>query len=567
MQYVKFDPLPLVNMYLEKWADEIPDVQALVQYESGEALTYREMSEKVDLYAMRLLKMGVQKGDRVATMWFQSIEHIILLYACFKIGAMMAPLDIRLQPAEVIRDLKMIKPRLFFIHGKTVLRDFMEIGQAVLENCSFVDQIIQFNGFAALNSEIMSGAVEFTELFSQTSLEILEQETILNNQLAERYATIETTDPGLIIFTTGTTGQPKPAMLQHECIIAQNESGIRLSDLRGSISRLICNMPVSHVAGNSETVMTILYTGGTAILLHIFDPVKTMEAIEKHKPTWLGMVPVMYRMIWALPNYKDYDLSSLHSVIYAGASVDEPFLHQLATMAPNFGTALGMTENGGIATATPIGISVNEMLGQVGRYFDDIAKISVRRPMNADNTAGEELPDGELGEICYHAPLVFKGYFGMPEETAATLTPDGILYTGDMGYFKDMGTYRALYLGGRRKFMIKQKGYNVFPDEVAAHIALISEIDQVEIVGAPHKLFDEGIIAFVIPKQGASITSEQILEHCKAIAAYKRPQYVHIMDELSVFPVNRTGKVDKMEMIKLAGSLIIELRQQGLWDA
>jgi len=187
--------------------------------------------------------------------------------------------------------------------------------------------------------------------------------------------------------------------------------------------------------------------------------------------------------------------------------------------------------------------------------------------MEKDGRAGEELPDKEVGEICYHPPIVFLGYYNMPEETAKTLSTEGILYTGDLGYFKDMGKYRALYLAGRRKFMIKQKGYNVFPDEVESHIAGLEGVDVAEVVGMPHRTFDEGIFVFVRPKKGAEITADMVMEHDKKIASYKRPQHVEIWPAGKDFPITRSTKVDKLALKEIAKSIIEDLRRQGKWDA
>jgi fatty-acyl-CoA synthase len=207
------------------------------------------------------------------------------------------------------------------------------------------------------------------------------------------------------------------------------------------------------------------------------------------------------------------------------------------------------------------------MAGQVGQAFPDVADVTIRQPMKEDGSAGEELPDGEVGEICYHPPLVFIGYFGQPEETAKAVSREGILYTGDMGYFKNMGTYRALYMEGRRKFMIKQIGYNVFPDEVQGHIMDHPKVALAEVVGVPHRMFDEGIFAFVQPKPGETVTVEEIMDHCQSIASYKRPQHVEIWPSDQMFLLTRMGKIDKPQMRNLALSRIEELRQAGGWDA
>jgi len=558
--------LPLVNSYIEKWAADAPERAVMIQHEDGRTVTYSQFNAMIDLFALKLLEMGIRKGDRVATMLLLFPEHLALMYACFKVGAIIAPLDVRLKEAEVVRDLDKIKPKAFFFHGNTPVRDFREVGRAIQQNCAYVEHLVQLSP-APQQGDILAGAVSFAEEFDSTRLAALKNNNQLTALLADTYSKLNTRTAALIIFTTGTTGEPKPAVLCHENIIVQNEVLARGIGLRGEEMKLVCNMPCSHVAGTSEGPMTTFYAGGTAILLRIFDPRMTLDAVQKWKATVLGMIPTQYRMIWSLPDYKDYDLSSLKFALYAGASVDVQFLRELSKMAPYFGTGLGMTENAGFATFTPRGISAEEMAGQVGCAFPDVAQVSVRKPMNEDGTAGEELPDGEIGEICYHPPIVFLGYYEQPEETAKAISKEGILYTGDMGYFKDMGTYRALYLAGRRKFMVKQKGYNVFPDEVAGHIGTHPKVALAEVVGAPHRLFDEGIIAFVQPKPGEVLTEEEITAHCRDIASYKRPQHVVIWPQDKPWPLSRTGKVDKIALMDLAKKIVEDLRKEGKWDS
>jgi fatty-acyl-CoA synthase len=239
----------------------------------------------------------------------------------------------------------------------------------------------------------------------------------------------------------------------------------------------------------------------------------------------------------------------------------------MAEMAPSFGTGIGMTESAGFVSFTPPDIPVEEMAGQVGQAFPDLAPITIRAPMNEDGTAGEELADEEIVEICYEGPIVFLGYYNQPEATAEMISKDGYLYSGDLGYFKDMGTYRALYLTGREKFVIKQKGYNVFPGEVEAYIAQLEGVDMVEVVGMEHLLFDEGIVAFVRVQEGAELNPEMVMAHCEGIASFKRPQYVVLWPHDEQFPLTRVAKVDKMALQKIAEPMIEQLRSEGQWDA
>ncbi len=557
--------LPRLNDYIGHWARATAEKTAMIQHEDGKTLTYKQFRTLIDFFALRLMDMGIGPGDRVATQLVLVPEHMALMYACFRIGAILAPLDVRLQDAEVVRDVNKIAPRAFFFLGNTPVRDFRTAGQAVQAQCPAVAWLVQFTADPR-PGEILPGAVGITQLMEKKRLVWLKLKDLLTRRLDQVYAAVTPRTPALIIYTTGTTGEPKPAMLSHENIIVQNEILARgMRPLRDP--RILINLPPSHVGCVTECFMTTMFMGGTTVLLRIFDVQLTLEAIERHRVNALGQIPTQYRMLWHHPDYDSYDLSSLAVVVYGGSAVDTEFLRKLSRMAPDFGTGIGMTENAGFATFTPRGIPIEEMAGQVGRAFPDLANVTIRRPMLADGLAGPELPDGEVGEICYHPPIVFSGYYDMPEETAKTISKEGILYTGDLGCFKDMGSYRALYLSGRRKFVIKQKGYNVFPDEIENHIAGLAGVDTVAVVGMKHQLFDEGVFAYVRPEAGVDLTPETVLAHCRGIASYKRPQHVELWPVEKEFPVTRSTKVDKLALQKLTEGKIIELRAKGAWDA
>jgi len=557
--------LPRLNDYISHYARTSAAKPAMIQHEDGKTLTYKQFQTMIDFFALRLLDMGIGAGDRVATQLVLVPEHMALMYACFKVGAILAPLDVRLQDAEVVRDVNKIVPKAFFFLGDTPVRDFRTAGQAVQAECPGVDWLVQFTADPK-PGDILPGALGITQLMDKKRLAWLKLKDIVTRRSGQAYAAVTRDSAALIIFTTGTTGEPKPAMLSHANIIVQNEILARgMSPLQDP--RILINLPPSHVGCVTECFMTTMFMGGTAILLRIFDVKLTLEAIQQHRVNALGQIPTQYRMLWHHPDYDSYDLRSLAVVVYGGSAVDTEFLRKLSRMAPDFGTGIGMTENAGFATFTPRGIPIEEMAGQVGRAFPDLAEVTIRRPMLPDGQAGPELPDGEVGEICYHPPIVFLGYYNMPEETARAISKEGILYTGDLGSFKDMGSYRALYLAGRRKFMIKQKGYNVFPDEIENHIAGLPGVDSVAVVGMKHRLFDEGVFAYVRPETGAELTPQAVQDHCRKIASYKRPQHVELWPADEEFPITRSTKVDKLAIQKIAAERIAELREKGAWDA
>jgi len=556
--------LPLVNSYLNKWAKETPKHIAIIQHEDDRYVSYKQLKTLSDFFALKMVDMGIKKGDIVATQLALFTEHIALMYACLKIGAIFSPLDLRLKKEEVKRDLDKIKPKMFFFFGKTPHIDFAEIGIYIHDHCDYIDYFIQILIDPKKENPI-KGAITIQEMMSKPKLVWLKIKDAITGNLNRIYKSLDTKTPAIIIFTTGTTGNPKPALMSHENIIVQNEILCRGAQMEQN-NRTLINLPPSHVGCITETTLTTFYKGATAVFLKIFNVKLSLEAIEKHKVTLLGQIPTQFRMMWADPDYPKYDLSSLKFIAYAGSAVDVDFLNKLALMAPKFGTGIGMTETAGFGTFTPSGISVEDMAGQVGRYYEELAKMSIRKPMHEDGTAGSEIDDGEIGEICYHPPIVFLGYYNFPEATKKAISKEGILYSGDLGYFKNMGSYRALFLSGRKKFVIKQKGYRVFPDEVQSFITEHHKVAEADVVGVLHKIFGEGIFAFVKPKPNVDLSSEEILKHCKSIASYKRPHHVEIWPADKPFPITRTTKVDKIQLKIEADLIVEELRKNGKWD-
>jgi fatty-acyl-CoA synthase len=287
-----------------------------------------------------------------------------------------------------------------------------------------------------------------------------------------------------------------------------------------------------------------------------------LDAIQKHKITIFGQIPALFAMQWRLPNYDRYDLSSLRFAIYGGQAVDKPFLEKLRTMAPLMGTGLGLTETAGFCTYTPTDWKVEEIVDSIG-FDSPLCPISIREPMKADGSAGAEKKAGDIGEICFEGPQVFLGYMNDEANTRKTVTTDGVCYTGDIGFYNDTG----LHFAGRSKFVIKPKGYQVFPAEVENFItdSFKDRVVRTGCVGVKHDVFTEAIVACVEIKQGTSLTREELDAKMKEVAAYKRPSHYIFLEE-GKMPLNRVAKVDVLELKKMADVEIDGLRRQGKWD-
>ena len=557
---VDFADRHLVHGVIEKWAKEKPDEIGLICADDGREFTWKAIHESATALALKLIEMGFVKGDFLATSLPFLPEHIFLEYACFQIGVIHVPLDLRLKPPEVIRCLSLVNAKAYCHLGSTPIADFASMGKAVQENCPFVEHFIQFSA----PDECNEGDISAFTLAKDA--EALAHEVVSGKapEIAKKYAdakaAVNETDGCQVIYTTGSTGFPKPALLSHRGITSQNLTLGMGFDMTEKDTMCV-NLPPSHVGGQAEQLMTPWFFGGRCVVLHIFKPDLTLEAIQKYNITLFGQIPALFAMEWRLSNYSKYNLSSLKFALYGGQAVTREFLEKLSQMAPNFGTGLGLTETSGFCTYTPLDGTVDDILAGVG-YAMPITPISIREPIQPDGTAGKELPAGEVGEICFSGPQIFLGYVNNEEATKNTISSDGWLYTGDLGSYDEMG----LHLAGRSKLMIKPKGFNVFPTEVENFIsnALKDKVAGVACVGVKHEVFTEAIFAFVVPQPGKSVTPEEVHEVVKEIASYKRPSHVEIIPEM---PLNRVAKTDYVTLKEEANKIVEKLRAAGKWDA
>jgi acyl-CoA synthetase (AMP-forming)/AMP-acid ligase II len=547
--------------WVDRWAKEKPNDIALIEYNTGEKVTWKDFATKSKAFAAKLLSMGIEKGDVVATTLVLLKEHVFLMYACYRIGAIIAPLDPRLKTHEVDECFKRMKPKAFFCLGNTPVTDFRPIITEMIKkhgkaNGGSCEHFIQFQKEA---DQIVKGAVGIVE-FAKDIKKIFIK-ALITGRVKKAQKRIAKRDPILIIFTTGSTGYPKPALICSENILIQNIGLVVAFDMEPNDLMLV-NLPPSHVGCTTEQLASTIYSGGTSVILHIFKPDDSLDAIQKYKITLFGQIPALFAMQWRLPNYKDYDLSSLKFALYGGQTVTRQFLEQLSTMAPQFGTGLGLTETGGFCTYSPLDGTVDDILASVG--FDaPFCPISIREVMKKDGTAGEEKPKGEVGEICFSGPQLFLGYLNDEDNTRKTLSKDGFLYTGDLGSYDEKG----LHFAGRSKLLIKPKGNNVFPSEVEEFISsqLKTKVANVAIVGAQHDIITEAIMAFVEKKPNINLKIDEIHEACKRMVSYKRPSHIEIL-ESGAMPLNRVAKTDYVELKSRAGLIVEQLRNKGAWD-
>jgi acyl-CoA synthetase (AMP-forming)/AMP-acid ligase II len=512
--------LPNMADYVARYASKMPKDLAMIEHNTGEQVTWKQFNTSVSAFAAKLLSIGLKKGDIVATSLPLLKEHIYLMYACYRIGVVIAPLDLRLKAGEVQYCMDKMKPKAYFFLGNTPVADFRPLVKEVMQGSPYIKHWVQFQKEA---DQIMEGAVGVADFVKDIKKVFIK--SLFTGSVKKARKLVSKRDACLIIFTTGSTGSPKPALICHENILMQN-IGLAVGFEMGAGDRMLVNLPPSHVGCTTEQLATTIFAGGTSVILHIFDPKLSLEAVQKHKVSVMGQIPALFNMEWRLPEFSSFDLSSLRFLLYGGQAVSKEFLTKMKAMAPKIGTGLGLTETAGFCTYTDVDATVDEIAEGIG-FDSPLCPISIRQPMKSDKTAGDEMPKGGVGEICFSGPQVFLGYLGDPDNTAKTISKDGVCYTGDMGFYDEKG----LHFSGRAKLVIKPKGYQVFPEDVENHISmkLKGKLSMVACVGVEHEVFSEAIMVFAETLEGQSVTPDDVINACGDISSYSRPSHVVVM--------------------------------------
>lgn len=556
---LKFSDRHMLQSVVAKWAQEKPDAPALIGADGARRVTWSEFDRVTTALAAELLRLGFRKGDYVVTFLALTLDHVLLEYSCFKIGAILAPLDLRLSPAEVVRAMELLRPRAFVWQAGGVPCGFASMARAVSAECPWLEHSI-----AVGSEEPVAGARSFGVMANAAWQAAAEGMTAADSAAVRAVAASLSVDDGaLVIFTTGSTGSPKPALLSHRNITVQNMclSGALLGGDLGV--RTLVHLPPSHVGCQTELLMSTLYGGGAVVLLEVFDAARTLRVVEQHRVDFLGQIPAMYNLEWLLRDFDRYDLSSVRFAFFGGNAVSRPFVERVATMAPVIGTGLGLTESSGFCTYIKANSGEHQaVLDSLGQDMP-IYPCTIREAMREDGAAGAELPRGGIGHVCFRGPQTFLGYVNDPESTAKAISTDGFLYTGDMGFRDEAG----IHLTGRAKWVIKSLGYQVFPGDVEAHLAAFTEkVGNCVVVGVPHEVVGEAPVAVVEKKPDVELTAQELDRHARSLPSYMRPRH-WILLEAGKMPLNRVVKPDYLRALEMAQQEIAQLRAQGEWDS
>ena len=463
----------------------------------GETWTYRELGERVDRFAGALRAGGVGHGDRVGYLGLNHASFLVSLFATARLGAIFVPLNFRLAAPEV--------------------------------EFAVNDAGIHTLMVASTHEALVDGIRSALCCRRYLPVDPLPDGPPVTDSVAGA------DDVALIMYTSGTTGRPKGAMLTHGNIWWNNVNALlTMNFAEDDVS--LNSAPLFHIGGLNVTTLVSLMKGAHVILHEQFAPDPFFDDVVRYKVTSHFAVPAMLLFLSQHPRFESADLSSVRSIIVGGAPVPEPLLRRYLARGVTLHQGYGMTETAPMVTFLTPEWSL-EKLGSAGRT----PLLTKVRLVRADGTIVTE--PRVRGEICVKGPNVMAGYWQQPEETAKTIDAEGWLHTGDIGEIDEGG---FLYVCDRVKDMVITGGENVYPAEVESVLYQHPAIAEVAVIGLPDEQWGEAVVAVVALKPESSLTLEELRDFAApSLAHYKLPSRLCFVD---VVPRNTTGKVLKAEL-------------------
>lgn len=470
--------------------------------------TYRQLNLRATRLANALLKLGVAPGDRVGLLMTNNNEFLEIYFATAKIGAVLVPVNTRLAG-----------PEIDFILNDCTVKGFI-FGKA------FEQTVAEMRYPGAARFRISTGPTAVADTLDYEAL-------ISEASEAQPEVEIHEDDLHIIMYTSGTTGRPKGAMLTHKNIYSGGLD--MLIGLHYQYpERLLVLVPLFHSGGITPVVGHVI-KGVCTVLMESFEPAGALELIEKYDISLLLGVTTIVKMLLNVPELDSYNLKTLKTAILPGSPLPYAIIKEahdrMGVLCQNLWGLTEMTGPGSHTTIEDV-LEKPECAGKP--YFNVDLRIV--------DFMGEEVPVGEMGEIIARGPNMMQGYWHLPEETAGTIK-DGWLHTGDMGRIDDQG---YLYVLDRMKDMIVSGGENVYPAEIENVIQEMPAVSDAAVIGIADEKWGETPKAYIVIQTGATVTPEEIEAFCRTkLAGYKVPRHIEFIEAL---PRNPTGKVLKQAL-------------------
>ncbi len=493
--------------FLTHWADDRPD--RLAMREEDRLFTYGELEERTARVASALLAAGLRKGDRVAWIGKNSDLYFTIFYGAARAGIVMAPIGWRLSPTE----------------------------WAYVVNDTAAKIVFTGPGFEAVPDQLAGKLKHAPRIIGAD-----EARALIDNTPRASFTPSGQDDAVLQLYTSGTTGNPKGAVLSNRNLFAlrkhSNEADMPYTKWEDDEAVLVA-MPCAHIGGTGLGIMA-LAAGLPGVILAEFNPDGVFDAVEHHGVTRFFIVPAALQMLLMHPRCASVDYSRLKYILYGAAPIPLELLRQCIKMfGADFIQAYGMTETTGTICMLPPedhDPDGNARMRSAGKALPGV-EILILGP------DGQSVPTGEVGEVVTRSSNNMIGYWNLPDATAKTMTGDGWIHTGDAGYLDDDG---YLFIHDRMKDMIISGGENVYPAEVESAIFGHPAVQEVAVIGIPDQKWGETVKAVVVPKPGMSVEEADIIAWARErIAAFKAPRSVDVIEAL---PRNASGKILRKDL-------------------
>jgi acyl-CoA synthetase (AMP-forming)/AMP-acid ligase II len=512
---------PSIPALLADSAQRFADHVAVV--DDARTLTYPQLLESAQEFAAALVASGIRRGDRVAIWSFNCVEWIVALFGILEAGAALVPINTRFKGVEAADILARSQARALVTVTDFLGTDYLEMLRSSGVDLPLLDTVVVARGPTS------AGAVAWVDFLGRATDES-------RSEAASRAAAVGPDDTSDILFTSGTTGVPKGVVMTHGRTLRVATDWVQMTGLRVEDRYLMVN-PYFHMFGLKAGILASVGGGATMLPQPVFDVDRVLQRVADERVTVLPGPPTLYQSILDHPQRSSYDLSTLRVAVTGAADIPVELIRRVHEELPFafIVTGYGLTE-AGTASATGPDDDFEAVATTVGRARPGF-EIRI-----ADNR-GESAPAGEAGEVLVRGGSVMWHYLDDAQATAAALSPDGWLRTGDLGALDDHGRLRIV---GRAKDMFIVGGFNAYPAEIENALVRHPDVSAAAVIGIPDARLGEVGMAFVVLRPGATTTSDDVIAWSRdQMANYKVPRHVEVLDGL---PLNATGKVVKDEL-------------------
>lgn len=485
-----------------------------VIHPDGSTVTWSELGRRARRTANGLKHLGIASGDRVVVCTKNRPEFVELDHAMFAGGFIRVGLSYRLHPREVT----------------SIIRDSGARAIAYdAESAAGIDPVLADEGIDIIRIGFDAdhpGDVHFPELQTGDEIEPVQ------------------VDPESVVwlpYTSGTTGQPKGVMVSHRALLSCLRNLLVEMPAITPSDRVLHVGPMTHLSGYVGTACAM--RGAAQLTMAQFDPDTVLTEITKHAVTVLPMVPTMINAILPVIEAKPHDVKSIHTILYGGSAIaPDRLARAVAAFGPVFVQGYGLTEVAFPLASLAKESHIFDANGPLPSRLASAGRVTPFVELKLVTPDGELAAPGELGEIVARGDVTMSGYWNRPEDTAATLTEDGWVKTGDVGRMED----GFLHIVDRKKDMIVSGGFNIFPSEIENAISNLRAVKEVAVIGVPHERWGESVHAVIALHDGATLTEDEVTAACRErLASYKTPRSIEFIAEI---PKTGTGKVMRREL-------------------